>query len=152
VAGNLLRRYVNKRLGVSVDLVLVNGKPGPVATHTPEVCYGASGFEVGQRKEVRLDTGERPAHFWTADAVKARVSKEMKLRLFWAWNGGEGWVASSDARNQFPRHRYPVLHKLYVIRDLSAPGSAFTSKDEPSEAFLQALLPQLDRTLFRSGS
>src|SRR4051812_47434881 len=58
VAGCIQRRYFNSRLGVTVILALVNGRPGPVATHTPEVCYGASGYLVGQRSavDVPLDT------------------------------------------------------------------------------------------------
>src|SRR5262249_52107068 len=142
VVGSLQRHYLNKRLGVTVVLVLANGRPGPVATHTPEVCYGASGYTVGARKPVRLSDDEAEARFGTADAVCTNVSEEKKIRLYWAWNGGEGWVASNDARSQFSRYRYPVLHKLYVIRDLTAPGSAFAPNDEPCEAFLQALLPE----------
>src|SRR4051794_17050331 len=46
IAGSIQRGYTNKRLGVTVTIALVNGQPGPVATHTPEVCYGASGYTV----------------------------------------------------------------------------------------------------------
>ena len=44
-----------------------------------------------------------------------------------------------------------MLHKLYVIRDLTAqtPGPA---REEPCETFLQALLPELDRALFHAGT
>jgi hypothetical protein len=152
LAGSLQRRYLNRRLGVTVVIALVNGRPGPVATHTPEVCYGASGYTVGGRKPVALDTNDTSAQFWTADAVRTKVAEETKIRLYWAWNGGEGWVASADARSQFTRARYPVLHKLYVLRDLTGPGSTFGKKEEPCEAFLQVLLPELDRILFHNGA
>src|SRR5947209_8322930 len=39
VAGCLQRRYFNAHRGVTVVVALVCGRPGPVATHTPEVCY-----------------------------------------------------------------------------------------------------------------
>src|SRR4051794_3958486 len=52
VAGCLQRRYVNKATGQSVVIALVNGRPGPVATHTPEVCYGASGYVVGDKQAI----------------------------------------------------------------------------------------------------
>src|SRR5689334_19742854 len=76
VAGCLQRRYFNRRLGATVVLALVNGRPGPVATHTPEVCYGASGFQVERRSavEVPLDTKGPAAQFWTSDAVRTRVT------------------------------------------------------------------------------
>src|SRR5436309_3557520 len=38
VAGCLQRSYFNPHRGVSVVIALVCGRPGPVATHTPEVC------------------------------------------------------------------------------------------------------------------
>jgi hypothetical protein len=129
----------------------VNGRPGPVATHTPEVCYGASGYQVGARKPIRLDTQEVSAQFWTSDAIRTKVTEETRIRLYWAWNGGQGWVASADARNEFPRYRHPILHKLYIIRDLNDSTAALSGKEEPCEAFLQALLPELEATLYPKG-
>ncbi len=149
VTGSLQRSYFNRRLGVTVVIALVNGRPGPVATHTPEACYGASGYRVERRTMVPLDTKGAPAQFWTSDATRTRVSEETKVRLFWAWNGGDGWAASDDARLEFPRYRYPVLHKLYVLRELTGPaGKPSSAKDEPCLAFLEALVPELERALF----
>ncbi len=149
VAGCIQRRYTNRSRGVTVVVALVCGRPGPVATHTPEVCYGASGYLVGDKKSVSLEGQEQPARFWWSDAVKTSKTDEAKVRIFWAWNAGQGWVASRDARNEFPRTRYPVLHKLYVLRDLSAgPGEQEAGKDEPCQAFLQELVPAMQETLF----
>jgi hypothetical protein len=151
VAGSMQRTYFNRRLGATVVIALVNGRPGPVSTHTPEACYGAAGYQVGERRPVRLDMDGTAAQFWTAVASKKTVTEATNLRLYWAWNGGEGWTASSDARMEFPRFHYPVLHKLYVLRDLSRTGEVGDSAkaDEACEAFLRALLPVLDAALFR---
>ncbi|MBY0228378.1 MAG: EpsI family protein [Gemmataceae bacterium] len=145
VAGCFQRTYANKRLGVSVVVALFNGRPGPVATHTPEVCYGANGYRVGAKKAVGLDSASGPAQFWTADAAKDKAGETQKLRLHWAWNAGDGWVASKDARDEFPRLRHSVLHKLYVLRDL-AQGSP--AGPEPSELFLKEFIPAMDAALF----
>jgi hypothetical protein len=150
VAGSVTRRYANRARGVAVVIALVCGRPGPVATHTPEVCYGASGYVVADKKAVRIAGQEPAAQFWTSDATRTRATEESRLRLYWAWNGGQGWLASSDARQQFPRHRHPVLHKLYVLRDL-AEGETH-GKDEPCEAFLRVLLPALQASLFSPES
>ena len=152
VTGCLQRTYFNRRLGATVVVALVNGRPGPVATHTPEACYGASGYQVDRRSPVGLDTKAVPAQFWTSDATRTRVSEETKLRLFWAWNGGDGWVAANDARLQYPRYRYPVLHKLYVLRELAGDRKPATSKDEPCLAFLELFVPELERALFPKES
>lgn len=152
VAGCIQRRYHNRKLGVTVVLALLNGRPGPVATHTPEVCYGANGYQVEARKPIHLDVNEVSAQFWTSDAVRTKVTEETKIRIYWAWNGGQGWVASADARNEFPRFRHPVLHKLYVIRDLNDANAALLGKEEPCEAFLDVLLPELERDLFAKNA
>jgi hypothetical protein len=150
VAGSLTRRYTSRVRGVTVIMSLVCGRPGPVATHTPEVCYGASGYTVADKNMARLDVVQPTAQFWTSDAVRTKVTDETRLRLYWAWNGGGGWTASADARQEFPRHRHPVLHKLYVLRDLSGPAEART-RDEPCEAFLRVLLPELQAKLYGPG-
>jgi hypothetical protein len=149
VAGTLERRYENRRTGESVNVYLVCGRPGPVSIHTPEACYTAGGYVVGQKSKSAIR--EQGGDFWSADAVKTTASEEARLRIYWSWNDGKGWTAPSDARWTFvANRRSPILYKLYVQRDLGGPVQA--SKEEPCQAFLQAMLPQLDRTLFAPGS
>lgn len=152
VTGSVQRSYFNRRLGATVVIALVNGRPGPVATHTPEACYGASGYRVDRRSQIGVDTQGHSGQFWTSDATKPQIGSDTKVRLFWGWNGGAGWAASTDARLEFSRFRYPVLHKLYVLRELTGPAAKpATAKDEPCLAFLEALVPVLDQALFPQG-
>src|SRR5438309_2297576 len=44
-SGLLHRRYVSSRTGGAITIMLVCGRPGPVAVHTPEVCFRSSGHE-----------------------------------------------------------------------------------------------------------
>jgi Protein of unknown function (DUF3485) len=141
VAGCIQRRYVNRRTGAVVSLFLVCGRPGPVAIHTPEVCYGASGYLVGSKSRVEEEAGD---NLWKTDAIRINSTEETRLRLYWAWNGGNGWMASEDARLQFVR--YPVLHKLYVVRELNSLSES--TQNEPCQEFLHVLLPMLRKTLF----
>lgn len=142
VAGCIKRRYVQRSTGAAVSIVLVCGRPGPVAIHTPEVCYGANGFLIGSKD--RAEVGASGDNLWKADALRTSASEETRLRVYWAWNGGDGWRASPDARRQFVRA--PVLHKLYVVRELSSLSE--TSRAEPCEEFLRVLLPELRKRLF----
>jgi len=151
VAAAMQRSYANKRLGVAVTISLVNGQPGPVATHTPEACYGAAGYTVGRREAIRLDTEGRSSQFWTSDATMANATTESKIRLYWGWSAGKGWVASEDARKEFTRFRDPVLHKLYVIRKLGAFETNVRAKDEACVLFLEVLVPALEKALFSEG-
>jgi hypothetical protein len=142
LAGSLQRHYVNRRTGQKIAIVLVCGRPGPVSIHTPEACYGASGYLVGGRRRTAApgSTGE----FWTADAIRTTATEETKVRIFWAWNAGQGWTPADDARITFARA--PVLHKLYVVRDLNTLEE--NTKSDPCLDFMQLLLPELDRVLF----
>jgi hypothetical protein len=146
VAGCIKRRYVHRKTGTAVSLFLVCGRPGPVSIHTPEVCYGASGFLVGSKKPYEAD--ESGDKLWLADAIRTSATEETRLRLFWAWNGGSTWTASEDARLQFVHS--PVLHKLYVVREMSSLSES--NRSEPCEDFIRVLLPALRKTLFEPGS
>ena len=77
-----------------------------------------------------------------------QASEEKQLRMYWGWSAGSGWKAAEDARQMFPR--VPVLHKLYVIRELNGTG-AKDGDNEPCQRFLQVLVPALDRALYPSG-
>jgi hypothetical protein len=138
VAGFIQRRYENHHTGASVALAIVCGRPGPVSIHTPEVCYGASGYLVGNRQRVAA-AGDQGS-FWKTDAVRTTATDEVRLRIYYGWFASAAWAAPDDARTAFPREQ--VLHKLYVVREL---GTAET-KDEPCEDFLRVLLPELRRT------
>lgn len=141
VAGCVQRRYVHRRSGATVVLALVCGRAGPVCVHTPETCYGASGYTVGTPRRVTVSSF---ADMWTADATRTRATEETRVRIYWGWSDGDGWRAPDNARMTFVQR--PVLHKLYVLRELGERESS--SKEEACETFLKVLLPQLQRSLF----
>ncbi|MFQ3594281.1 MAG: hypothetical protein SNJ82_13960 [Gemmataceae bacterium] len=146
MTGSLQRTYTHRLTKATVVIALVNGRPGPVATHTPEACYGASGYLLGAKKAIEIaNASGTPAQFWTADATRTRTSEQTKIRLYWAWSVGQGWVASHEARREFPRFRHSILHKLYVIRDLN---TLIPEGMEPCEAFLHDFIPVMQEKLF----
>jgi hypothetical protein len=144
VAGFIKRRYIHRKTGMVVSLMLVCGRPGPVSIHTPEACYGASGFRIGVKDRYDAGAGDL---LWKTDAIRDNATEETRLRLYWGWSDGTNWTAADEARLQFARR--PVLHKLYVIRELS--GLNESSRNEPCENFLTQLLPLLRKTLFASN-
>lgn len=141
VIGSLQRRFTHRVTGATVMIALVCGRPGPVSIHTPDSCYTASGYDFGKQTPVGIGPG---VQFWTADAVRVKATEETRLRLFWAWNPGNGWTAPDDSRTAFAR--FAALHKLYVIRELNSLSEPV--KDDPALAFLRVLLPELDARLF----
>jgi hypothetical protein len=143
-AGSIQRRYTNRRTGESVSIYLVCGRVGPVAEHTPDVCYVAAGFDVGPKSLAAVADG---ASFWTADAARTKDVGDTRLRLYWAWSADGRWSAPDNPRFAFVRA--PALFKLYVQRDLADGGPA--AQEEPCVNFLRALLPELNKTLFSTG-
>src|SRR5476651_449981 len=44
--GYWMRTYLNQKTKASVLVILMCGRSGKMAVHTPEVCYGGAGFEL----------------------------------------------------------------------------------------------------------
>lgn len=146
VAGSLRREYVRKADGQAVSVILLCGPKGPLAVHTPDVCYGGAGYEVQGapvRRELRL-AGGGTAEVWTARFHKPGASADPPLRLCWAWSAGTGWKAPGSPRWTF--RWAPVLYKLYAVREMIHLDEPLDG--DPCLAFLAAWLPQADAILF----
>ncbi len=144
VSGCLQRRYVNVRTKKTVVVYLICGRPGPVSIHSPDVCYAASGYSVEPSHKSKAAASE----FWETTALRTRASEEVRTRIYWAWNNGSGWHAADDPRQEYVRS--PVLHKLYVLRELDGPDDK--TQPDPCEQFMPYLLPALERALFSDST
>jgi len=144
IPGALQRRYVRKGTNQEVLIMLVCGKAGPVAVHTPEVCYQGNGWKMAaERTQQTVPLGAaEPAPLWKASFVKDGLGIREELRICWAWNAGGVWHAAAEPRMAFAR--YPVLHKLYVIYRVPAGDR---SGNDPSPAFLRELLPAINQSV-----
>jgi hypothetical protein len=136
------RHYVHRLTGEKVTIALVVGRSGPVSIHTPEVCYSASGYVITPLDDTPIE-GRNEA-FFTMDALRTRVADDTRIRLFWAWNAGKGWMTSASPRVDFAKHR--VLYKLYVTRNLLTPGGK--TEQDLCVRFMHSFLPILDEALF----
>jgi hypothetical protein len=144
--GHRYLRYVNRKTGDSISVVLVCGRAVKVSIHTPDVCYGASGFIVGKRIECNVKGGEVSGspRFFSADMARPNAaSGQGKQRLFWSWRTAGSWQVADNPRWAFVKE--PVAFKLYLARELS--GDVPVSDDEPCVRFLQLLLPELEKVL-----
>jgi hypothetical protein len=144
---HLFRRYVHRESGQEVNVLLVCGRPGPVSIHTPDACYGASGYQVTAPVKRPWSVGDQKAEFWSARMLKKRSTEQLQVRVFWAWNAGHGWVASDNPRVAFSNSS--LLYKLYLVRDLTR--NEEPSTDDPCVMLMRELLPELNKSLF-SGS
>jgi hypothetical protein len=146
ISGYLCRRYVNRRDHHEVSVFLVCGRPGPVAIHTPDLCYQASGYEVGPRATYTREPGaDSPAAaFFTAQCRKVKATEQTRLRIFWSWYAGGTWQVADNPRLTFARH--PVLYKLYLVHKTYTANEAFA--EDPCTDLMKQLLPELERSVF----
>lgn len=147
--GYLSRRYLNRRSGAEVSVVILCGRPGPLSLHSPEVCYTGAGFNMSGDRQTLPLTGEGllQCDLFNARFVKPGVAPEA-LNVFWAWKPSDGaWAANSDPRLAYIRSA--VLYKLYLIRRLARPDEDLTH--DPCLDFLRAFLPELEKRLLPSA-
>ena len=147
IAGYVVRHYRDRRTGRSVSVLLVCGRPGPIAVHSPEVCYGGSGYTtIGSRKRVSLGNGAS-AHdaFWAIELEKPAAVEPDRLRILYGWSADGQWNATDRPRYEFAGS--DVLFKLYVIRHREG-GADDAANDVPEQQFLEQFLPVLRETVF----
>jgi hypothetical protein len=147
LAGTWRRRYVHRRTGATLTVLLMCGRSGAAAVHTPEWCYRGVGYEPERPQRLRVtDADGTAAEFWAGKFRKPDAVAAPGLRIFWGWNASGAWQAPDYPRLAFAR--YPALYKLYIVRELTSPGE--TLDEDPTVGFLQEFLPVADRALFAS--
>src|SRR5204863_3348967 len=121
---------------------IVAGRSGPMAVHTPDVCYTSSGHTLvspQSRVSVTPAGGGPAAEFWSARFRKGEAGYYSHLTILWGWShGGPAWEAPANARLALAR--YPALYKLYVVRSQESADEAHVRA--PSDGFLRLLLPE----------
>jgi hypothetical protein len=144
INGYLLRRYVNRRTGDVVSLLIVCGPPGPVSVHTPEVCYRGAGYaQVGAA--FRYSTRpEGSAEFLVRQFQKENAAVPTHLRILYGWGAAGAWTAPDNPRVAFARS--PALYKIYVSRELVKEDEVL--EGDPATDFVKVLMPELQRALF----
>lgn len=141
--GSLKRRYVNVDTGESVVVALLLGPSGPIAVHTPEICYSSRDYVIDSEKQVlTLKTpDDRGDEFW-AITFRGRTAAEEHLRVYYGWSTGDAWSAPESSRFEFSGE--PWLYKIQVAG--SIPGADASAAD-PCRDFLEAFVPAIRNTL-----
>ncbi|QDU20067.1 hypothetical protein ETAA1_20100 [Urbifossiella limnaea] len=136
--GSVSRVYRNQKSGSSVTVMVLCGPTGPIASHTPDVCYAGLGYKM-QGGEVKKTLGD--ATYWTARFDKGDADPGLEVN--WAWGADGTWHAAATPRLDFTGHAY--LYKIYATRSLAAAGTAQTG--DPVHELLTEFLPVLRTAL-----
>lgn len=150
IDGHVARRYRNRRDGREVTMLLVCGRPGPIAVHTPDVCYAGVGYTPSAPRlvePIRTASSSRPISFKTAEFRKDDALVPESLQIYWSWTAGDAWEAPELPRPHFVGEDF--LYKLYVIG--GRPGEDITVTDRACRDFLGVFVPGLGRALAPPG-
>ncbi len=148
LAGYIQRRYRNKATNGEVTVLLMCGRPGPIAVHTPDVCFTGNGFELSDTPGRYTPEGfsADKATFALGDFRNDGSAALSRLNVLWAWTADGRWDA--PARPRFTYARAPVLYKLYFVFDMQPTGRL---EDDPRNKFIPLFLTEIDRVVLGAG-
>ncbi len=146
IDGYCYRRYQNATSRHTVTMLLVCGRAGPIAVHTPDVCFEGAGYRAAMKPapfELTYGPEDAEAGLRTMRFGKEHAAFPMEIRVFWTWNDGSGWQAPENPRLAYAgRH---ALYKMYVLRETT--DEDVRPEDDPCAEFLRQFLPEVDAAL-----
>lgn len=136
------RVYVHQQTGDTVSIAVIVGPPGPVAVHTPEVCYSAQDYAItSDRAPLKVvDSSQREHQLWQV-SLEPRTATAGPQRVLYAWGTGGPWLASGNPRINHAGEPY-----LYKIQ-LAGPTVQANAEFDPCQDFLRSFLPELQTLL-----
>ncbi len=146
------RQYFSPSQNVSAVLSVISGVPGAVSTHTPDVCYTASGYKMtfGPKRETFKLPDGKTAMYFVADFEKRKATEVERLRVRWAWTADGTWDAPDYARFQYMKAT--ELYKLYIVTALAESPTGDRVEDaEPIRRFVRDAFAQYAEA-FANGS
>lgn len=140
--GYILRNYVHQSTGESINVAVLFGPKGPIAVHTPEICFSSVNMQTtSMRAPQKFDFDGEQNTFWRLGFVSNSIEKT-KLSVAYAWSDGGPWVAAE--RPRFWRSDY-----LYKIQTAAR---TLNSKQDSTEEFFRYFLPELRKSMTLKSS
>lgn len=140
--GSLTRVYENTRTGQKVSVFLIVGPSGPVAVHTPEICYSSKDYRItDDRVKYTFDDQQ---DLWDL-RLKANQAGAPPIRVMYAWTNDGNWDATANPRFAFGGR--PLLYKI----QLAGPIPSESGETDACRDFLAGFLPALRPHLYQAG-
>jgi hypothetical protein len=146
IVSYLSRVYVHRDSGNMRSLLIVCGRPGPVAAHTPEVCYVGSGMELIQksRQTISWNPSQPPMECFVDQFRPLAAGSANQRQVLWSMTDDGRWQAPENPRWTFRKGQ--ALYKLYLVRPLELEGDS--PETDSGLEFLKLLIAELQRVLF----
>ncbi len=142
--GYLSRRYVHRRTGNVITLLVLFGPPGPMSLHAPTVCFPGAGF-LQETEPVRtvISNGNASCEFAMANFSKQEAAAPLRVRTYWSWFGAGGWQVPRSPRVTFARQSR--IFKVYVTQ--ATAGASRNNAEDACLTFLESALPALTQAV-----
>lgn len=160
--------FKHRKTTETYQVLVVLGRPGPIASHTPDVCYRGSGFTpIGEQKRAdeTITEGEFKGKVIPLNYMKFRPPitrpDATELEIRWAWmTPSKGLETPASPRIEYATA--PALYKVYIIHNrpsvmtaeqaptitTSSPlPQASTTAVHDAGRFLKEFLPRLEAAL-----
>lgn len=134
-SGYISRAYVNQESGEQVFITVILGPSGPIAVHTPDVCFSSRDQDTLEARKP-IAVGDSGDQFWAATYERNDVQASL-IRVYYGWTPGNHWAATENPRISLAW--CPYLYKLQAESHLPA-GTDLTSTD-PCKNFLADFVP-----------
>ncbi|EMI20054.1 hypothetical protein RMSM_03018 [Rhodopirellula maiorica SM1] len=135
--GSQVRLYRNEKYDAIVTVATLFGPRGPIAVHTPEVCYSSVGTkQVGQTQVEEILTSQSEHQFWSAQFAQ-RSESDASLDVWYGWSDGGAFVAS----------KYPRVWMTDNLYKIQVAGPVGNESQRPCRDFLEAFLPSVERVI-----
>jgi hypothetical protein len=147
--GYVNRAYVDDQTGAVVRVALFVGPTGPIAAHTPDICYSSREYDVAPKPQtVTIPAPHGGEHQFASLAMKRRNAQADPLHVYYAWRDDQRWVAPANSRWAFVGR--PLLYKIQLAGpSMSGPT---TNAPDPCRRFLDAFLPVVEAHVFASAN
>ena len=135
--GYISRVYVHQATGEAVNVFLVFGPKGPIAVHTPEICYSSRAVtQTSERQSVPCDYDGKEGTIWKLGFETNTIDKR-SMNVYYGWTDGGPWQAANSPRFW----RTDFLYKIQT--SCQATGK----KEDSTDEFFKAFLPEARKVM-----
>lgn len=137
-AGSINRVYENAKTGDHVAVAVLLGPSGPIAVHTPEICYSSQNYQISHdRRPWMVNDPDQPEdEFWDL-RMQGKDLEAPPFRVLYGWTNEKKWNATVNPRYKYGGSSY--LYKLQLAGSIPVEGQDYDTCRE----FLVEFLPVL---------
>lgn len=140
---HISRVYVHDQTGDVATVAVIVGPHGPVAVHTPEICYSSRDYTItGERKEAKIKATDGHEHAFWELTLNANDLDGGSLRVLYSWSTGTTWEAAER-----PRFSYGGVRHLYKLQLAVTEHRDAASEFDPAQDFMTNFVAQLQPKL-----